>query len=552
MTQDNDEEQSGVEQSLLNDAETGQNIRVTQNKRESAAGELMDIIIKKVKSSETLTKLDQKSQGQNPEFIIPKKIKRRALIMQVFMACLATFTALSSGMALGFPAITLQALTNQTISGPLTLNSDQGSWFASINTIACPFGGLFSAYILDKLGRKRTLILINFISIISWGIMAFASKTDFTLMYTQLLVARFLIGINIGLTSAPPSIYSAEISYPHIRGRLTLGTSFMIALGILWIYLFGYFFPEDWRLVSGISAAVCVVSLIALIPMPETPVYLASKGKDKKAEKSLKIFRGARKHETQRPDIMSELEQLQIQAASDKVKRDNGSSMEMLTHPEVYKPLLHMIALFAVQQFSGIFVIIVYAANFAEASHVAIDSFLAAVLIGVARVIATICIFFVMDKFGRKPPLLFSGIMMTICMYGLSAYNYFEISGVGWLPGLLLILFIFTSTIGFLSVPFAMIAEVFPRKARGLGAGLSITAAYFLFFVALKLYPTMVEYLDNVKIFGIYGTVSLIGVFFVHFILIETKGKTLEQIEVHFKNKNDAESVENDRVFQIS
>lgn len=159
------------------------------------------------------------------------------------MATLATFSAFSSGMALGFPAITLQALTNETISGPLTLNSDQGSWFASIASIACPLGGVLSACILDRFGRKRTLILINFISIVSWAIIAFASDKDFTLMYTQLLVARFLIGINIGLTSAPPSIYSAEISYPSIRGRLTLGTSFMIALGIMLIYLLGYFFP---------------------------------------------------------------------------------------------------------------------------------------------------------------------------------------------------------------------------------------------------------------------------------------------------------------------
>lgn len=159
------------------------------------------------------------------------------------MAGLATFSAFSSGMGLGFPAITLQALTNETMSGELTLDSEQGSWFASINSIACPLGGFLSACILDRIGRKRTLFLINFISIISWGIIAFASDKDFTLMYTQLLVARFLIGINIGLTSAPPTIYSAEIAYPSIRGRLTLGTSFMIALGIMLIYMLGYFFP---------------------------------------------------------------------------------------------------------------------------------------------------------------------------------------------------------------------------------------------------------------------------------------------------------------------
>lgn len=305
-------------------------------------------------------------------------------------------------------------------------------------------------------------------------------------------------------------------------------------------------------MVSAIAAAICVVSLFALIPMPESPVWLVSKAKDRQAEKSLKLFRGARRHETQRPDIDAELQELQMQVSSDKVKRNNSNAFEMLTHPEVYKPLLLMIALFAIQQFSGIFVIIVYASKFAIESSVAIDSFLAAVLIGVTRVIATICVGFVMDKCGRKPPLIFSGIGMSICMFGLAAYNGFGFTDFDWLPGLLLLLFIFTSTIGFLSVPFAMIAEVYPRKARGLGAGLSIGAAYFMSFVAIKLYPTMVEYLSRYVIFGIYGLISVIGVLFVHFLLIETKGKTLEQIEAHFKSKKDRESHENDRVFQIS
>lgn len=159
------------------------------------------------------------------------------------MASLATMSIFSAGMALGFPAITLQALTNNATSGDMTLTSEQGSWFASINSIASPIGGLFCAYILDRAGRKNTMILINVISIVSWAIIAFASSTNFSVMYAQLLVARFLLGINIGLASSPTTIYSAEIAYPSIRGRLMLLTSLCVAVGILLIYLLGYFIP---------------------------------------------------------------------------------------------------------------------------------------------------------------------------------------------------------------------------------------------------------------------------------------------------------------------
>lgn len=101
-------------------------------------------------------------------------------------------TVLSSGMGLGHPAVTLQFLTNS--SDPMALTQSEGSWFASINTIACPMGALLCGFILDKFGRKKTLIFINLCAIASWSIMSSASKTNKDLMYIQLLVARFIIG----------------------------------------------------------------------------------------------------------------------------------------------------------------------------------------------------------------------------------------------------------------------------------------------------------------------------------------------------------------------
>lgn len=96
---------------------------------------------------------------------------------------------------------------------------------------------------LDKYGRKKTLYTINFLSVLSWGIMAMASRTDKELMFVQLLVARFLIGICIGLSSSPSAVYSAEIAHPTLRGRISVLTSLTIGLGILFIYILGYFIP---------------------------------------------------------------------------------------------------------------------------------------------------------------------------------------------------------------------------------------------------------------------------------------------------------------------
>ena len=109
--------------------------------------------------------------------------------------------------------------------------------------------------------------------------------------------------------------------------------------------------------------------------------------------------------------------------------------------------------------------------------------------------------------------------------------------------------FIFSATLGFLTLPFSMIAELYPQQSRGLGAGITICAGYFMSFINIKAYPQMVENLGSFVIFLFYSFVSILGVFFVHFILIETKGKTLEEIEIHFREKKkpqtDVETVTN-------
>lgn len=120
------------------------------------------------------------------------KLRPASARRQWTITILANLSVLSSGMALGFPAISLDQL--KSTSSPTALNSDQGSWFASINTITCPLGGLLASVILDKIGRKRTLILINVLSIIAWLIQVCADKENTQTMYYQLLVARVIIG----------------------------------------------------------------------------------------------------------------------------------------------------------------------------------------------------------------------------------------------------------------------------------------------------------------------------------------------------------------------
>lgn len=149
---------------------------------------------------------------------------------------------ISSGMGLGYPAITTQLLSRD--DAEVVLTPSQVSWFASITAIACPIGGPLSGLFTDKIGRKKTLMLLSTISIISWITIGLSSKTDVQTCFIQLLVGRALIGIGIGMTTAPAVMYVSEVCHPKLRGRLTLFSSpFFTASGLLTIYFLGYLIP---------------------------------------------------------------------------------------------------------------------------------------------------------------------------------------------------------------------------------------------------------------------------------------------------------------------
>lgn len=169
----------------------------------------------------------------------------RAKYVQIFFAMLANFSILSTGMGLGYPAITTQLLAKDTT---VILTESQISWFASVTAIASPFGGPLTAYLTNKFGRKGTLIIIDIIAIVQWIIIGFSSRNNAQILFIQLMVARVLTGFIIGMITAPAVMYSTEICHQSLRGRMTiLSTPFFVAIGSLIIYTLGFLIKVRFR-----------------------------------------------------------------------------------------------------------------------------------------------------------------------------------------------------------------------------------------------------------------------------------------------------------------
>lgn len=398
---------------------------------------------------------------------------------------------------------------------------------------------------------------------VSWGLLIFQLNTSNSGILTQILLSRFLIGnlkiarkkikliydllgIATGLASTPAGVYSAEICHSSLRGRLTLGTSIATAFGIMFIYILGYCIRSNYQLISAIVCGCSIFSMICCLPIPESPVWLLSKDRNDEALNIFRYFRGLNKNDnTEYDEINSEWEELQSNVNNSR-RGTRLAFKETIQRPEVYKPLLIMIGFFGFQQFAGIFVVIVYAVQFSIEAGVSIDPLLCAIFIGLTRTVTTFLVGIILDKWGRRPPALISASGMTISMFMLAASTWFpEVIGrIPYITVICIVIYIFTSTLGLMTLPFSMISEVFPANARGQCAGITICCGYMMSFIAIKLYPGMVTTIGNENVFAFYGLVSLLAIIYLYIYLPETKGKTLNQIENYFKG-NRSSTIEN-------
>ncbi|KRT85039.1 membrane transporter, partial [Oryctes borbonicus] len=476
---------------------------------------------------------------------------RALFFFQIMLCLIAYLSTIAPSMSLGFSAVALPGLSDP--SNPFRLDEEQKTWFASIASIATPIGCFVSGPISDRFGRKMSLLSINIITFIGWLVLTLAAKIDGQI-YAMLLVGRLITGFSTGLASISAAVYMAEVSSPELRGMFTTASATFFSLGILTVYFLGYLFKDDWGQIALITAIIPVISMtLSIFFLPESPAWLVSKNREIEAKKNLTKIYGF-KNSTN--EIREEIQTLVDNRKKNEIKKkpENTSffaplkkKFKYFKRPTCLKPFLIILTYFFFLQFSGVFVIIFYCIDIVKEAGVSIDPHVAIVAIALTRLLGALCVFLISKKCGRRSPSIFSGVFITICMLGLSAYLYCKnndiigedlIPKLTWLPLTLLVAYFFTSAVGFLTVPFAMAAEVFPTKIRGLASGLVTCLAYGFNFITVKTYGVMMQSMGNDGFFCFYGIMGLLGTIFVIVFLPETKGKTLQEIEELFDKKS--------------
>ncbi len=417
----------------------------------------------------------------------------------------------------------------------LTTSAQKG-WGTSSALIGCIFGAILCVILSDKLGRRRLLILSG--ALFTFSAIGTALAGSFTIYN----IYRIIGGLGIGIALNLSPMYIAEMSPPHIRGKMVSVNQLMVMFGILaaqivnWrISLIDTKMPVDatgeiirqswngqmgWRWMFGAETLPAILFFLLMIFMPESVRWLVKNGQNKKAANILGKI-GGEKY------AHHEVALIQRTISEEEVAKVH---FKELLEPNLLKIILLGIFLAFLQQWSGMNVVFYYAADIFQAAGYNIrEMMLQIVVIGTIMVLSVVVTILVVDKAGRKfLMLLGTGSLMVI--YIIEGF-LFHI-GVQGLPIVILTL----ASVAFYSLTLApvlwvILSEIFPNRIRGAAMSIAAVAHWVGNFTLTFSFPAIKENLGWTLNFWLYAVICGIGFVVLWFKLPETKGKSLEEIE---------------------
>jgi MFS transporter, SP family, galactose:H+ symporter len=421
-----------------------------------------------------------------------------------------------------------------------TLTSGQQEWLTSSVLLGAMLGAAFSGNLTDRLGRK-TIIIIAAV-IFSLG----AIETSMAPNITWLIAGRIVIGLAIGIASYVVPLYISEISPARIRGALVSLNQLLITVGILVSYLTDMAFADTangWRWMFLVGLFPALILFIGMFMLPETPRWLYFKGNQ---DKALKILSKIEDPALINGSVSKMEEDLQLE-------KKTKSTWSDLLKPKYRLILVIGIILMFVMQATGIGTIIYYAPLIFEISGFGSNeaSIGITIYVGIVNVLFTIISISLIDRLGRK--VLYNiglgGMIVALVALGVVfCFQAFLGETLKWFAvgGLLVYVAFFAVSLG--PIGWLMISEIYPLNIRGRAMSVSglanwlsngVVAFTFLKMSRLLTLPGKEVILNDgsrvsnpAGVFFVYAVIGISGLFFAYFFLPETKGKTLEQIEV--------------------
>ncbi len=449
-----------------------------------------------------------------------------------FIAAVCSIGSLG-GLLFGFDTAVISG-TFSFIEQYFLLDEIEIGWFASSALIGAIIGALVSGSLSDRFGRKPILIIAAFLFFIS------ALGCTIPNSFIFLIVARIIGGIGVGMASVLAPLYISEFSPPKIRGKLIALYQLSIVIGILLAYLSNWlllkfsqestslfnetdklykiFVSEVWRGMFGFEMIPSGLFILLLFLIPESPRWLIKNNNPEKGFNILTKISGEK---------IAEKEFIEIKNSISKFK---GRIADLL-RPGLRLALLVGIGLSVFGQFTGVNIIIYYGPTILENAGFKIDGALQfQVAIGLINLIFTILALWKIDRWGRRPLLIYGMFSVFISLI-IIAFQFTFDSSQGILIVVMLCIYMASLALSINAVIWVLIGEIFPNRIRGSAMSIVTFTNWGANFLTAFTFPWYIDKIGMGGGFFTFAGMCLLATIFFNKYVPETKGKTLEEIE---------------------
>ncbi|KAI2805492.1 Solute carrier 2 (Facilitated glucose transporter) member 8 [Blomia tropicalis] len=455
--------------------------------------------------------------------------RRAKYILPILSAWVGSF---SLGTVLGYSSPALPSFDEP--GSHIQLDGFLKSFFVSLMALGAVLGCICAGFLNESVGRKGTLIFTSLPFISGWVLMACAGNLD---SVAALMIGRFLTGLCCGLVSLTAPVYISETCDPDKRGFFGSGFQLSVTFGIVITYVIGKYL--NWADLALLLTLFPFLFLITILWMPESPAWLLKKGRISEATEANLFLYGAEGSRRVAVDVSIPT------IDSDSEGSEDGSfavlrQIRLFRHVQYYKPMLISIALMFFQQFCGVNAIITSMSSiFQKSNFQMISASDSSIIVGFIQVFATLIACFLSDKFGRKMLTIMSSTGTAISLIPLAIFDYISTiknspefnHTYGWIPIVSVIVFIIFFSLGLGPIPWLIMGELIPFRAKGIS---TLIAASFNWFCAFIIIVTFLNYINSYYIYIIFCMVSITSAIFTLIYLPETKGKSFHELELLF------------------
>ncbi|KAK7051429.1 hypothetical protein SK128_010949, partial [Halocaridina rubra] len=432
----------------------------------------------------------------------PRPERRRRLLKQCGLVCMASMGHISIGATLPWPSPALSdiAVNNATLVGTeITLTSLQKDMTGSLVSLGYLFGAWIAGWIVSLLGRRRSLQVFVIPYLCGWLLNALAPNPE------VLLFGRFVLGLACGSTTVAASSYVLELADADVRGMMATMPTVGIVVGGLYTVGMGY--ALQWHHLALVCAVPPILLLIITFFLPSSPSFLVIHGRRQHALQILRKLRGPY------ADIEEEVSDLERKNLSSIA--DGQVGWRAILKPDVLKKVAVLVILFFFQQLCGNYVFMIMTARVLAAAGAPWDPDAATVVVAAIRVAGTLVAIFLLDYAGRKLSLIISHAIncMSLIILGLyvfltdkASYDDDTYTRYNWVPLICVLITMFVLNIGAHPVPFILATEYFPTNIRAQASSICFSSGTIFSFLSLQLYSPMQEVMTQAGLYWFYAS----------------------------------------------